>query len=140
MTESARDAFRWPVRVYWEDTDAGGVVYHAAYVRFLERARTEWLRALHMGQQELRDRLGVLFVVHGMELRFLAPARLDDLLAATVEPTRCRSASFGVDQQIRREPTGTVLVQARVRIACVDARAWRPCAIPAEILALLGAD
>lgn len=137
MTDQRSDAFSWPVRVYWEDTDAGGVVYHAAYVRFLERARTEWLRALHIGQQALREQFGVLFVVHGMELRFAAPARLDDLLAVTVEPVDSRAASFTALQQVRREPQGALLVKARVRIACVDARLWRPCAIPGKIAGFL---
>lgn len=137
MPERRDDAFSWSVRVYWEDTDAGGVVYHAGYVRFLERARSEWLRAWRIGQQELRERLGVLFVVHGMELRFVAPARLDDLLDVSVEPVDCRAASFTALQQVRREPQGALLVQARVRIACVDAEKWRPCAIPAEIAAFL---
>src|SRR5690349_18850386 len=74
--------FAWPVRVYWEDTDAGGVVYHARYLHFLERARTEWLRASGFGQNDLKAGEGVVFVVHAMDIRFNAPARLDDLLTA----------------------------------------------------------
>ena len=123
-------AFEWPVRVYWEDTDAGAVVYHARYLHFLERARSEWLRASGIGQQQLRDESGVVFVVHRMELAFNAPARLDDRLVVTVVPGERRSASFIVYQEIRRERDAKVLLAAKVRIACVDAAAFRPRPIP----------
>jgi len=126
--------FAWPVRVYWEDTDAGGVVYHARYLHFLERARTEWLRASGIGQQQVRAELGVVFVVHRMELRFNAPARLDDLLTATVLPQERRSASFVVVQELRREPEARPLVEARARIACLDAARFRPRPIPEQLL------
>ncbi len=122
--------FEWPVRVYWEDTDAGAVVYHARYLHFLERARSEWLRAGGIGQQQLRDEFGILFVVHRMELAFNAPARLDDLLIATVLPAERRSASFIVTQQLRRPTESKALVEARVRIACIDASRFRPRPIP----------
>jgi acyl-CoA thioester hydrolase len=126
--------FSWPVRVYWEDTDAGGVVYHARYLHFLERARSEWLRASGIGQQQLRDEAGIVFVVHRMEIDFKAPARLDDLLTATVQPEECRSASFFVRQTLRREIEPNVLVEARVRIACLDAARFRPRPIPQHLL------
>lgn len=126
--------FIWPSRVYWEDTDAGGVVYHAGYLRFFERARTEWLRALGIGQQVLREEHGVVFVVHGMDIRFNRPARLDDLLEASVVVTELRSASFKVEQILRRHAEEPVLVDARVRIACVEPQRWRPCAIPEFLL------
>ena len=126
--------FAWPVRVYWEDTDAGGVVYHARYLHFLERARSEWLRAAGVGQQQARIELGIVFVVHRMEIAFNAPARLDDLLTATVQPADCRSASFIVHQLLRREPEARALVEARVRIACLDAAAFRPRPIPEHLL------
>lgn len=126
--------FIWPLRVYWEDTDAGGVVYHASYVRFFERARTEWLRAAGIGQQRLREEHGVVFVVHGMDIRFKRPARLDDLLEASVVVTELRSASFKVDQSLRRQGEMPDLVDARVRIACVEPDSWRPCAIPEFLL------
>jgi acyl-CoA thioester hydrolase len=131
---SGSPIFAFPVRVYWEDTDAGGVVYHARYLHFLERARTEWLRASGIGQQALRERDGVVFVVHAMELRFNAPARLDDLLTATVVPTERRSASFVVAQELRREPEARALVEAVARIACLDAAAFRPRPIPDHLL------
>jgi len=127
-------AFAFPVRVYWEDTDAGGVVYHSRYLHFLERARTEWLRAAGIGQQQLRDEAGIVFVVHGIEIAFNAPARLDDLLTATVRPLDRRSASFVVAQDLRREPEARALVEARVRIACLDAASFRPRPIPDHLL------
>lgn len=131
---AAESPFSIPVRIYWEDTDAGGVVYHARYLHFLERARTEWLRAGGFGQQQLHEEFGVVFVVHRMELDFNAPARLDDLLIATVEPVERRSASFVVRQALRREPEPKPLVEARVRIACVDAERFRPRPIPDHLL------
>ena len=126
--------FAFPVRVYWEDTDAGGVVYHARYLHFLERARTEWLRTAGFGQNELKAGEGVVFVVHAMDIRFNAPARLDDLLTATVAPVERRSASFIVAQTLLREPEARALVEARVRVACLDAAAFRPRPIPEHLL------
>lgn len=131
---ASTSVFTWPVRVYWEDTDAGGVVYHARYLQFLERARSEWLRATGVGQQTLRERDGIVFVVHRMEIAFNAPARLDDLLTATVEPDERRSASFTVRQSLHREPESRPLVEARVRIACLDADRFRPRPIPEHLL------
>ncbi|HET6545950.1 MAG TPA: tol-pal system-associated acyl-CoA thioesterase [Rhodanobacteraceae bacterium] len=136
MAETAQlhAAFAWPVRVYWEDTDAGGVVYHATYLRFLERARSEWLRAADIGQQRLREEFGILFVVHRMELAFNSPARLDDLLTVTMQPAQMRSASFVATQEIRREPEDKPLVEARVRLACLAAATFRPHPIPSDLL------
>ena len=126
--------FIWPLRVYWEDTDAGGVVYHASYVRFFERARTEWLRASGIGQASLREAHGVIFVVHSMDLRFNQPARLDDLLEASVLVSEVRSASFKVSQSLHRSFDETRLVSANVRIACIDAERWKPHPIPDFLL------
>jgi len=127
-------AFAWPCRVYWEDTDAGGVVYHARYLHFLERARSEWFRSLGIAQQRLREVDGIVFVVHRMQLAFNAPARLDDLLSATVAIENLRSASFSVRQQLLREPAAAALVEADVRIACLDAASFRPRPIPNHLL------
>ncbi len=132
--KSDSPTFTFPVRVYWEDTDAGGVVYHARYLHFLERARTEWLRAAGFGQQRLRDEAGIVFVVHHMELSFNAPARLDDMLIATVMPGVLRSASFTVAQNLTCAPDVKPLLQAQVRIACLDAARFRPCPIPDYLL------
>jgi acyl-CoA thioester hydrolase len=122
--------FIWPLRVYWEDTDAGGVVYHASYVRFFERARTEWLRASGIEQLKLREEHGVIFVVHSMELMFKRPARLDDALEASVLTSEVRSASFRVEQTLHRSADGIELVSANVRIACLDGERWKPRPMP----------
>ena len=120
--------FSWPTRVYWEDTDAGGVVYHAQYVAFLERARTEWLRWRGHGQEQLRNGYDLVFAVRTMRLDFLRPARLDDLLTVTVELRTCKRASVVFAQSIvRGEET---LLTAEVRVAALSAGAFRPKAMP----------
>ena len=129
-------AFSWPVRVYWEDTDAGGVVYYANYLRFLERARSEWLRGLGFEQDRLRDREGVVFVVRRVEIDYLAPARFNDALEVSVEPGATGRASLTVTQTIRRGPTR--LAQANVKLACVEAVSFKPARIPATILLATG--
>ncbi|GHC09029.1 tol-pal system-associated acyl-CoA thioesterase [Thermomonas carbonis] len=126
------EAFHWPARVYWEDTDAGGVVYHARYLAFMERARSEWMRALGWDQGVLRDRDDQVFVVRAMDIDFRAPARLDDQLQVSVRLLECRGASFSVGQRIERD--GNLLVEARVRIAAVRASDFRPRPIPAALL------
>lgn len=131
---NAKPVFSWPVRVYWEDTDAGGVVYHAAYLRFLERARTEWLRACGLEQARVREQHGVLFVVADLSTRFLAPARLDNELRADITAFTRRSASMRFAQCILRPADGTVLVEAQVRAACVDAASYKPRRIPDSLL------
>ncbi len=134
VTTEGERPFSWPIRVYWEDTDAGGVVYHAGYLRFLERARSEWLRARGIDQQRLRDETGIGFVVRDMQLDFLAPARLDDELQATVSVERMRAASMAFAQSIVRSD-GCELVRAKVRAACVDLTRMRACLIPDDLLA-----
>ena len=124
----------WPVRVYWEDTDAGGVVYHASYLRFLERARSEWLRARGVSQVEVRERDGVLFVVRDLSIDFVAAARLDDDLDVTIEACERRSASLSFVQCILRRADRTLLTRARVRAACIDAVSWQPRRIPENLL------
>ena len=121
---SQTPAFSWPTRVYWEDTDAGGVVYHAQYVAFLERARTEWLRFRGHGQEQLRHDLDLVFAVRAMQLDFLRPARLDDLLTVTVEIRTCKRASVVFAQSIRRGEE--VLLTAEVRVAVLSASGFRP--------------
>jgi acyl-CoA thioester hydrolase len=135
MTEGEiKPVFAWPVRVYWEDTDAGGVVYHANYLRFLERARSEWLRAAGIGQHQLQHEAGIVFVVHRMDLKFRRPARLDDLLTATVRTLEVRGVRFSVAQQLLREPDRELLVEAEVHVACLDAATFRPHPIPEHLL------
>jgi acyl-CoA thioester hydrolase len=123
--------FRFPVRIYWEDTDAGGVVYHANYVRFMERARTEWLRAQGIDQMALRTTTSLGFVVREMHLDFLRPARLDDELQVTVAVKERRSASMLFGQEIVRGDTA--LLRATVRVACVNLDTMRPAQIPADL-------
>ena len=126
---------RLPLRVYWEDTDAGGIVFYANYLKFFERARTEWLRALGVQQQSMRERTGALFVVTHTSMHYRAPARLDDALEVTVAVRHTGRASLEVAQQAWR--AGTLLVEGDVRIGCVDAATLRPCRIPADVLELL---
>ncbi|RXR04313.1 tol-pal system-associated acyl-CoA thioesterase [Pseudoxanthomonas composti] len=127
MSKMPVDAmFSWPTRVYWEDTDAGGVVYHAQYVAFLERARSEWVRALGYSQETLRLEQDLVFAVRAMQLDFLRPARLDDLLQVSVQVRQCRRASVIFDQAVTRgEET---LLKAQVRVASLSA-AFRPVAL-----------
>ena len=132
MSEIPGSAFSWPARVYWEDTDAGGVVYHARYLAFMERARSEWMRALGWDQGVLRDRDDQVFVVRAMDIDFRAPARLDDQLQVSVRLLECRGASFSVGQHIERD--GALLVEARVRIAALRASDFRPRPIPDALL------
>ncbi|MFZ5655614.1 MAG: tol-pal system-associated acyl-CoA thioesterase [Pseudomonadota bacterium] len=120
-----------PVRIYWEDTDAGGVVYHAQYLAFMERARSEWMRHHGHGQERLRVDHGLVFAVRAMTLDFLRPARLDDALDVTVELTDCRRASLVFRQAVLRG--GERLCEAMVRIASLDAATFRPAAIPGEL-------
>jgi len=127
--------FSWPVRVYWEDTDAGGVVFYANYLKFFERARTEWLRNLGQSQQALREQTGAIFIVSHTEVRHLAPARLDDELRITVQLTDCGRASMSFAQQAWCG--SRLLAEGTIRVGCVDASSWRPRRIPDLVLALI---
>lgn len=123
--------FRWPVRVYYEDTDSGGVVYYANYLRFLERARTEWLRALGFEQTALAAVHGVVFVVRSISLDYLRPARFDDALEVTVEPAETGASRIDLAQRVLRG--GVELVAARVELACVNTAAFKPVRIPRSV-------
>lgn len=131
---SQASPFSFPIRVYWEDTDAGGVVYHGSYVRFLERARTEWLRAQGVGQQALREQEDLVLVIRDMTLDFRKPARLDDALLASVVLVERRNASLLVAQAITRGDE--LLVAAQVRVASLAASTFRPKPMPAWLAAL----
>lgn len=124
--------FLFPVRVYWEDTDAGGVVFYANYLKFFERARTEWLRASGIEQQTLREEAGVMFMVAESQTRYVSPARLDDLLQISVQVQEQGAASMLIQQEARRGDT--LLAEGRIRIACVQAATFKPCRIPAAVL------
>lgn len=133
-----KKTFLWPVRVYYEDTDAGGVVYHSNYLQFMERARTEWLRQLGFDQGALYRERGVLFAVAGMEIRFLAPARLDDTLTISVQVQRQKRASLVLHQTIHRDQDQQQLVWATVRMAVLNPR-FKPTRLPEDLLHALGA-
>ena len=128
-------AYTLPVRVYWEDTDAGGVVFYANYLKFFERARTEWLRALGLGQQTLLDERGLLFVVGQVNIRYLQSARLDDALEITAAVADVGRSRLSIAQQARCN--GVVLAQGVVDIVCVEKASWRAQRVPADILALM---
>jgi acyl-CoA thioester hydrolase len=123
---------RHRVRVYWEDTDAGGVVFYANYLKFFERARTEWLRALGFSQERMRHEEGVMFVVSRTEVNYLRPARLDDELELTVSVRHAGRASMTIAQQAWS--AGELLAEGEIRIGCVDAGTFRPQRIPSPIL------
>lgn len=127
-----------PVRVYYEDTDAGGVVYHTGYIRFFERARTEWLRALGYSQNQLAQEVGVLFTVVDLTIRFLKPARLDDLLQVLARAEVTGGASLLFGQEVRNQ-AGELLAQGQVRVACVDAHSLKPRRLPAQLAARIAA-
>ncbi len=120
--------FSIPIRVYYEDTDAGAVVYYANYLKFMERARAEWLRQMGFEQDELSRRDGILFAVRSARLEFLKPARFNDLLEATVQVIRRGKASMTFAQEIRREEL--TLCEGEVRVACLDAGTFSPRPIP----------
>jgi acyl-CoA thioester hydrolase len=126
--------FSHRLRVYWEDTDAGGVVFYANFLKFFERARTEWLRAQGVGQQALREATGAIFVVSQTSVRYLAPARLDDELRVTVVLREAGRASLVLAQQAWRG--GTLLAEGEIRIGCVDAGTFRPRRIPIAVPAI----
>ena len=137
----ASSPFSFALRVYWEDTDAGGVVFYANYLKFFERARTEWLRSLGFGQERMRIESGVMFVVTDTSLRYLRPARLDDLLDITVQVEHAGRAQMTIAQQAwRREsaaadaPGRQLLAQGTIRIGCVDAETFKPQRIPVPII------
>ena len=137
--------FCWPARVYWEDTDGGGIVYYANYLRFLERARTEWLRARGHSQQELARDPGIVFAVVSLSVEYRAPARLDDELEITCEPHPEGAASLRFAQRIYRAAPAAgeaprLLLEADVRVACVDARTLRPQRLPHFLSDALAAE
>lgn len=127
--------FYWPVRVYYEDTDAGGVVYYANYLKFFERARTERLRALGFEQDALRAEAGVIFAVKSARVDYVKPARFNDALWVSAEVTELKRASLTFAQEIRRDGLdGELLCQAAIRIVCLSEGELRPVAIPGCLL------
>ncbi|MDR6537609.1 tol-pal system-associated acyl-CoA thioesterase [Variovorax soli] len=136
-------SFALPIRVYWEDTDAGGIVFYANYLKYMERARTEWLRSLGIAQRALREETGGIFVVSETRLKYHRPARLDDELLVTAELRQIGSASLIIDQRVLARPArapaadptadAPVLCEASIRIGWVHADTLRPARIPAQV-------
>ena len=133
--QASKQPFTLPIRVYYEDTDAGGVVYYANYLKFCERARTEWLRTFGVSQQALIDEQGLGFVVRSVQADYRASARLDDALEVITQVAMLRRASILFEQQLVRGQE--LLFTARVLLASIDLRRQKPVAIPASLHALL---
>lgn len=126
--------FLWPVRVYYEDTDSGGVVYYANYLKYMERARTEWLRHLGFEQDELARNENVLFAVRRAEVDYLRPARFNDALQVITSIVECGRASLTFEQRIAKsEQDGELLCSGRIRVACLDAGNFRPRGLPEHL-------
>lgn len=142
MNVSRKPVFEWRVRVYYEDTDAGGVVFYANYLKFFERARTEWLRAAGIGQQTLMETDRAMFVVKSTAVDYHAPARLDDALRLTVSIERLGRASVQFVQQAWREneQADELIAVGRIRVGCVDTVNFRPVGIPQAVLAAIQSD
>jgi acyl-CoA thioester hydrolase len=130
------EVFGWPVRVYWEDTDAGGIVFYANYLKFFERSRTEWLRAKGISQQQLRETVGGMFVVSDAQVRYFKSAKLDDELLVTTSLQEAGRASMTIHQEARLSGTAepTLLCEATIRASWVDAVTLKPHRIPLQIL------
>jgi len=124
--------FHWPIRVYYEDTDAGGVVFYANYLKFFERARTEMLRDMGFEQDQLITEQNIIFVVRSVQVDYLTPARFNDALDATAGVTQAKKVSLNFEQAVTRN--GEVLCKGNVRIACLDAKTMKPKAIPSQLL------
>ena len=126
--------FLWPVRVYYEDTDSGGVVYYANYLKFMERARTEWLRALGYEQDRLITEVGLIFAVRQVEVDYKYPARFNDELLVVSSVADLGRVSVTFQQQIKRKQDDKLLCEGRVKVAGVDVESFRPKAIPQSLL------
>jgi len=123
--------FGWPIRVYYEDTDSGGVVYHSNYLNFMERARTEWLRAMGFEQTTLKEEYGVIIVVHSLSISFKKPAYFNDMLVVHSALSNTGHSSIEMTQTIQRN--GILLIEAQVKAAFVDVVSFKPVGIPAKI-------
>ena len=131
MNEATRNLFLWPVRVYWEDTDGGGIVYYANYLKFMERARTEWLRAIGMEQRPLQEEQGLIFVICDTQIEFKRPARYGDALCVTARVREHTRATLSFTQEVFRDSLrGELLVTGAIRVACLDAKSYKPRGLP----------
>ncbi len=132
--------FLWQVRVYYEDTDSGGVVYHCNYLKFMERARSEWLRSRGVEQDALAREHGLIFAVRSINMEFLKPGRFNQLLDIRSKIVRCGKASISLEQTISHSADRGVLCSGRVKLACLDAATLRPRPIPASIVREINRD
>ena len=135
---AAENEFLWNVRVYYEDTDSGGVVYYANYLKFMERARTEFLRSLGFEQDQLKQEQGIIFAVHSLSARYKKPAVFNDELIVNTKITALGKASLTFQQSITRFPERTRLCEAEIKVACLHAAEFLPAAIPQAILDSVG--
>jgi acyl-CoA thioester hydrolase len=135
--QSASVCFDWPVRVYYEDTDAAGVVFYANYLRFMERGRTEWLRALGFEQDQLRAEQGVVFAVTAVDLKYLTPARFNELLTVRSSLSHKGGASLAFEQEILRVTDQAVCCRGSVKVVCLDATTMRPRRLPDRLAAAI---
>ncbi len=133
--------FNWPVRVYYEDTDSGGVVYYANYLKYMERARTEFLRHLGFEQNELTEQQNIIFVVRAVQCDYKSPARFNDELNVTAKLIELKKASMLFEQKICRvNQSNKILCQGQIRIACLQADTFKPCAIPQMLMEVARVD
>ena len=132
--------FIWPVRVYYEDTDSGGVVYYANYLKFMERARTEWLRSLGYEQDILLQQEGIIFAVHSLQVDYHQAACFNDMLSISARLDDPGKASMTFIQKVIRDGDNTLLCSGRVKVACLDASTFRPRAIPGKMLTEICSD
>ena len=137
------DLFTWPIRVYWEDTDGGGIVYYANYLKFMERARTEWLRAVGFEQGPLQEQ-GLIFVIVDTQVEFKRPARYGDALTVTARVTEHSRATLRFTQEVFRGGTigdgGELLVTGAIRVACLDTQSFKPKGLPPLLIDKLLVD
>jgi len=133
--------FKWPVRVYYEDTDSGGVVYYANYLKFMERARTEYLRHKGFEQDQLIEQQNIIFAVRSVQCDYKSPARFNDDLTVTAKVIELKKASMLFEQKIvKNNQPNKILCQGQIRIACLHADNFKPCAIPNSIMEVAGVD
>ena len=131
---NSSNRFVWPVRVYYEDTDSGGVVYYANYLKFMERARTEWLRSLGFEQDRLLAREGIIFAVRSVDVGYHLPARFNDALEVSASLAAKGRASLTFHQEVRRADDASLLCSGEIKIACVNMSSMRPTSIPKALL------
>ena len=131
MSIENENVFLWPIRVYYEDTDAGGVVYHANYLKFMERARSEWLRSLGVEQDELRDKDGVIFAILSAQVNYLLPAKFNDELLVSSKVIKKGKASITIEQDVLRE--SEVLCKGIIKVATLDGQSFKPKVMPKNV-------